>query len=672
MSKKPNRKSIQPIPGKVNTEGNSSLLKSNSNIPSFFLNSRLQGIVIFLFAFLLYANTLGHQWAQDDTVVITDNMLTQKGLAGIPQIFTKDTFFGYFKIEGKASVVAGGRYRPLTVAMFAIIYQLFGKNPFPFHMLTVLLFAFLCFLLYRTLFLLLRNYRDPGYGQVISFSSALLFAALPEHTEVVANVKGCDEIVTLLFSLGALYLCLKAIDTGKFFFSILAGLSLFLGLLAKENAVTFLLIIPLALIFFRKTNFDQTVKTIAPLVAAFIAFFVMRMAVLPEFLSKPPMELLNNPFIKYVDGHWVNFTAGEKYATIFYTLGQYIKLLFFPITLTHDYYPRHIGIMEWSDPAVLVSLLAYILLGVYVLWSFMKGKRDLIVFGILFFLITLSIVSNLVFAIGTNMGERFLFMPSIGFCLVISVLLVKLMESSQKVDFRKIATPSAALGIILILFSAKTIMRNPVWHDNKTLAFTDVLTSANSAKVQSFCGGLCTEDALSEKDPAKKTELFKQSVQYNTRAIEIHPTHKSALLNRGVSYYYLGQYDEAISDLRKVRDIAFDDRKGKINLSLALTGKAKYFEEQQQDLNAALPLLNEAIETDSTNQEAIWHMGIVKAKLGQYAEAISWLKKFTEIRPDDPASWEGLEWAYSLNGETAKAAECKSKADALRLNQKTN
>jgi hypothetical protein len=286
MAKKPKSKSSSTASVKPKAETNA-LSKSVSVVPAFFQNTRLQGIIIFLFAFLLYANTLGHQWAQDDTVVITNNMFTQEGISGIPSIFGKDTFYGYFKIEGKASVVAGGRYRPLTVAMFAIVYQFFGMSPFPFHLLTVLLFAFLCFLLYITLNLLLRHYRDPGYGQTVSFATAMLFAALPVHSEVVANVKGCDEIVTLIGSLGALYFIVKAIDTRKLVYSILGSLSFFLALLAKENAVTFLLVIPLALVLFRKVSFDQVAKALGSLLAAFFLFFVMRMPCYPSFFPNP-------------------------------------------------------------------------------------------------------------------------------------------------------------------------------------------------------------------------------------------------------------------------------------------------------------------------------------------------------------------------------------------------
>ena len=108
--------------------------------PAFFSNTLLQSMLLFAFSFLLYANTLTHGFVQDDAIVITDNMFTSKGVDGIPGILSKDTFFGFFKVEGKENLVSGGRYRPLTLVLFALLYQLVGNNPFWFHLVTVLLF----------------------------------------------------------------------------------------------------------------------------------------------------------------------------------------------------------------------------------------------------------------------------------------------------------------------------------------------------------------------------------------------------------------------------------------------------------------------------------------------------------------------------------------------------
>ncbi|MBE0640560.1 MAG: tetratricopeptide repeat protein, partial [Bacteroidales bacterium] len=78
-------------------------------------------------AIVLYANTLPLDYALDDTLILTGNEFTKQGIRGIPEIMTNDAFTGFF---GKQkSLVAGGRYRPLSQVMFAIEYELFGFNP---------------------------------------------------------------------------------------------------------------------------------------------------------------------------------------------------------------------------------------------------------------------------------------------------------------------------------------------------------------------------------------------------------------------------------------------------------------------------------------------------------------------------------------------------------------
>jgi len=84
------------------------------------------GIVIAILSFLLYVNTLNHQFAFDDAIVITGNSLTQKGTAGIPDLVTKDFFVGIYGEQGME--LTGGRYRPLSLVMFAIEMQLFVEK----------------------------------------------------------------------------------------------------------------------------------------------------------------------------------------------------------------------------------------------------------------------------------------------------------------------------------------------------------------------------------------------------------------------------------------------------------------------------------------------------------------------------------------------------------------
>ena len=131
-SQKNSSKSTQSQQSTTLKKGNSSLKENNeveilSESPkfSFWRNTTLHQWLIFAFAFLLYANTIPNEYAVDDSIVIQRNNFTKKGLKGMYGIWFKDTFVGFFGDE--RNLVSGGRYRPLTVATFAVENQLFGQ-----------------------------------------------------------------------------------------------------------------------------------------------------------------------------------------------------------------------------------------------------------------------------------------------------------------------------------------------------------------------------------------------------------------------------------------------------------------------------------------------------------------------------------------------------------------
>jgi tetratricopeptide (TPR) repeat protein len=498
-------------------------------------NTRLISMLVFGFAFLLYANTLGHGFVLDDQILINQNTFTQQGISGIPGIFSKDSFYGYLHMEGKETMVAGGRYRPLSVALFAIVFQVFGLHAFVFHLLTVLLFAATCVVLYQTLRRLLQGHAE---SDLVAGIATVLFAAHPVHTEVVANIKGCDEILSLLGSLAALWCLLKAIDTGKSTWNILAGFVFFLACLSKENAVTFVVVAPLALWFFRPVSGGGIVRQAWPMWTAFLLFFVIRGTILHWNFGVEGNEWMNNPFLKSVSGQMVACSPFEKLATILFTLGKYALLLVFPHPLTHDYYPKHIELMGFSSPWVLLSLALYAAAGWYALSGF--RKKDPVRFGILFFAITLSIASNLVFPIGTFMGERFLFMPSIGFCLIVATLLTRLEGPARR-------PAMVALGIIVALFSLKTIIRNPAWASNEALFIADMNVSANSAKLQNDYALTLLAQTDQERDPAKLRDLAEKSAGFYQKALDLYPTYRDAFIGLGRCNFLLKRYDASVA-----------------------------------------------------------------------------------------------------------------------------
>ena len=623
-------------------------------MPAFFHNTLLQSGLLFAFSFLLYANTLTHGFVLDDAIVITDNMYTSKGVEGIPGILSKETFFGFFKVEGKETLVSGGRYRPMTLVLFAMVYQVAGANPFLFHLLTVLLFAATCVVLYRTLLLLLAP-RGNEYAALFAWLAALLFAAHPIHTEVVANIKGCDEIVTLLGSLGALYCTFRAFDSGEKKWGIFAGLVFFLACLSKENAVTFVAVIPLALWVFRGASAGATIRHTTPVFVSFLVFFILRGTILNWKFGGAPMELMNNPYLKIVGSEWVPFSPAEKLATIFFTLWKYVQLLFAPYQLTHDYYPKVIDKMTFGNIAVLASVALYIGMAVYAIKGL--GKRDPLRFGILFYLLTLSIVSNFVFPIGTNMGERFAFMPSVGFCIVLASLLYAFWSKTNNLN-----TILAVFGVIVLLFSVKTVTRNPAWASNEKLFFTDVHVSKNSAKIRNACGGVLFEKASKETNEVKRNELCSQAMPHLNKAIELYPNYSDAFVSRGGAHYYLKEYDQSIADYRRAVELSSTDPRWKTYLALALRDGGRYYGEQRGNLPLASRYLNESWQLNPTDAETARLLGVSQGVQGDNAGAIKWFTKAVELAPDVPIYLFDLGQAYSASGDLAKGEAMRQQA----------
>ena len=86
----------------------------------------IQPIVIAVFAFLLYSNTLGHKYALDDKAVYWKNEFVQKGISGIKDILAYDSMAGMFGKDSKE--LEGGRYRPLSLITFALEVEFFGRE----------------------------------------------------------------------------------------------------------------------------------------------------------------------------------------------------------------------------------------------------------------------------------------------------------------------------------------------------------------------------------------------------------------------------------------------------------------------------------------------------------------------------------------------------------------
>ena len=633
----------------------------DQSLPFAWMQERTAMWIVFIVGLVLYINTLFHGFTQDDAIVIYDNMFTTQGVKGLKGIFTKDTFFGFFKVEGKAKLVSGGRYRPFTPAMFALEYQLVGKNPLLGHFVNILLYGFLGLMIYKLLMLWFRDFKDKTKYAIIALVGSLLFIIHPIHTEVVANIKGRDEIMSMFGSIVALFFLVKYIDTNEKKYSYYSALMFFVALLSKENAITILLIAPLSLYFFRNKSLSSAFGTSAYLWIPALLFIVIRTSVLGLDFGGAPNELMNNPFLKWNGSTYIPFSPAEKMATIIFTLGKYIMLLVFPHPLTHDYYPKYIEMMHFSNWKVLLSLALYIVMTVLAIRGF--RQKSLISFSILWFLITLSIVSNIVFPIGTFMSERFMFMPSLGFAIAVAVLLYSLLK-------QKIGNPVfyGAIAVICVMMMVKTITRNMVWKDDFTLFTTDVKTSKNSAKVLNAAGGALTTEAYKMKDSPDKTAMLRQAIDYLNQAVQVHPTYKNPYLIMGNAYYYLSEFELSIKAYDSALNIdpAFED--ASTNLAIALRDAGRVAGEKENNLAKSEQYLMRSIQLTPNDTETLRLLGIVNGLKGDHATAISYFQKVVNADPKNASAYLNLGAAYRNSGDLTKAQENFQKAQSIDPN----
>lgn len=620
--------------------------------------------------FLLYGNTLNHDFALDDAIVITENDFTKEGLSGIGKQLSNDQFVGFY--GQKKELVSGGRYRPLSMVMFNLEYELFQLNPFYYHLMNVLWYILNGFLLYYALKLLFKDHLTSNL-QILPILTALFWFFHPIHTEVVANIKGRDEIMAFSLLLLTLIFTLKYINKQRIVD--LTGLVIcyFLALLAKENAITWLAVFPMAIYFFKTKKIKQFRLPYLLIFLTAAGWFYLRYKVVGGGISDVADNLMNDPFL--------NATTSEKYATIVLTLGKYLQLLFYPHPLTFDYYPKHIPIVNWSNPWVVLTIVVYTLLIILSMKGFIKKR--IIAFGILVYAITLSIASNVFFPIGAFMNERFVYVSSFGFSLVVAYLFLN--ELPNLIKKKKEAKELIAYStlILLTLYSIKTISRNPVWKNNYSLATNDALISVNGAKSNVMAGGQLLEKAQQSKNPQEKRQLLEKSIHHLNRAIEIYPEYIDALLLMGNAQWEYHQdaskampYYKSIlainpnnSNAWKNIDIVLSQHKGidyKLNAYQSLLSYnpnrekiylllGRLYGQQKNDLNKALEYFKQGLKIAPNSYEILSNMGTVYGLQSNYNKAVEVLQKASNIRPDIPKVHIDLGLSYYYLGQMEKA-----------------
>ncbi|MFH1319892.1 MAG: tetratricopeptide repeat protein [Bacteroidota bacterium] len=610
-----------------------SSLSSTSNTKTH----RIIFFSLFVFTFILYGNTLNHGYALDDDVVYGKNRFVQQGIDGIGDIVSYGFLYGFNNRNNQS-------YRPLTLINFAIEKEIFGNNPKANHFFNVLFYAIGNVLLFLLLSKLFKNYTI-----LIPLLISVLFISHPIHTEVVANITSRTEILSFLFGVLSLNFLMDYHNKQKAKFLLYGSLSYFLCLISKENGITLIAVVPLILYFFTERSLMNIFRLTIPYLGVVFLYLIIRNNVLDTLVFGEDLDIINNSLRGAGN-------VAERYATNFVILGEYLYLLFIPHPLSWDYSYNQFPIVNFTDIKAIASLIIYIALGIYCIIGI--RRKDAIAFGILFFLITLSVTSNLFILIGATLGERFLFTPSLGFCIVIVILLAKILKIDPLGKFSKNRSKLITIIIVITaLFSIKTIDRNKDWKDNFSLFSADINSCPNSARNHFALASAYRVDGERERNAVKRNSLLTKAVEGFKKSVEIYPEFTAAWYNMGVTYYANQQEDKALFAYQKAIEADPGYQQALNNMGVI------YFNRKNYDI--ALKHFLAAVQSNPDYGDPYANIGAVYHNTGKHEQAIENYEKALQYNPNNRNVNNNLAKLYNSMGDVEKAKYYSQRAGII-------
>lgn len=498
------------------------------------MDPRTQVAVVFALALALYSNTLGHGYVLDDGLVLQDNAYVQKGIRGIPDILSKDSFHGTL---GESAYLSGGRYRPLSLVMFSCEVSFFGMKPFAPHLVNVLLYGL-------TAVVLLRLLRRVVFKEhpLAALAATLLFVVHPVHTEVVANIKSRDEILSLLFLLLTFGFLLRGGSGSSVADRWKAAGCYALALLSKENGIVLLGIAPFALFTFAGKSWARALRDCWLLGVVALGYAVLRVVLVGSRMHEIA-GVLDNPYVLA--------TTDQKLATILVVVVSYLRLLVWPHPLTYDYSYAQVPYRDFGYALVWSGALLVAVLLVLSVRSLMR--RNLFGWCAAFFLATLLLVSNLFFNIGAPMAERFLYQASLPFIIAAVELGRRGLSSAGLLNGRGLTVAASIMALLCLPQAWHTIERNADWKGRDDLLLHDVGVSSRSARANTYAGIACIRKCQTITDKNEQHELASQALVFFARADSIVPDYLPVLLNRGAAYFLIDSISSAESSWDGVR-----------------------------------------------------------------------------------------------------------------------
>ncbi len=540
--------------------------------------------------------TLNNGWVSwDDTAIIKNGTLIQDLSAnGIGRMLTEPLL---------------ANYHPITTLSLALDYAIGGEDPKVYHVINFILHLFNVVLVFVFIKALFKEQR-------IAFFAALLFGVHPMHLESVALIAQRKDLLYTAFYLLSMTTYVRYVnrnDSAKKQWYFLSLALFLLSLLSKSMAVSLPLVLLLIDVLKGRGIIKETLLEKVP-----FAFFSIVFAALAIY-TQSDAGALNTP-------SGFNSLIVASFGVLVYTF----KLVA-PIHLSaYHPYPE---IFNWSFPWYYYLTIVFPVILVGVGYYYRKKSKE-VLFGILFFLITILPVIQLI-PIGSALhAERYTYVPYIG--LFLSVYFILKHYASQKVVF-------LAITVFAVTMTFTTFQRSSVWANPRTL-WTDVIQKYPNDFFGYWSRG---NSYLEGRNWKAALEDYKEAQKFN-------PKFSSINMNMGVAYLSLGNVDEAFKQYntaikKNPKSVSALMNRGMIYFDMDMWTSAMY------DFNAVL-------EIDPANASALTHRAVLHKRMGNYEEAIRDNSVVISVNPNSPGIYYNRGFVYYLSDEKELALNDFSKA----------
>lgn len=468
------------------------------------------GLLAVLLTIAAHARGLGGQFLEwDDYAHITQNpAIRSLSPANLWMMFTQP---------------AAKLYVPLTWLSFAIDYQIWGHNPFGYHLTNLLLHVVNTMLVLLLAFQLLRN--RFAHAQMAAFLTAAIFGVHPLRVESVAWVTERKDLLFAFFYLLAILAYLRWVVRGKRRDYWTCLLLFICSALAKSTAVTFPLVLLLLEVFWKRR------AALWEKVPFFVVSIIVSAATFVAQASGNGETVVGTQAVPL----WARLGL-VGYCTLFH-VGKF----FWPLHLS-AVYPSFED-FGWMPLHAVGYLLVFVIL--LALAFALRTRAPIVLPSWLFYLITLSPTIGLI-PVGVHVvADRFTYIPLIGLALPLSVGIVVLASSWRRAQFI-IAATGGALLIALTILSAN---RSAVWANTETL-FDNALTEDPN----------CYPALVNLTAYYASTKQFEKAIAYGTRAVAVAPNGLVGRKSLASALVLAGRYREAIKALQPAIDHRIDDR----------------------------------------------------------------------------------------------------------------